>query len=139
MTKVTVSEPTAEDQRYLEEAELYVLRLLRENYGTPSLTRTQDDLAKIQRLFEDQIIGPKDISAGACAGVVLGNVFTATTSMEWKRVADETFGDRIAIYSSQIAWTLYPIEMIPKRLEDGRAIDVLALYLDLTTSLNIRK
>jgi hypothetical protein len=139
MTKFIVSEPTAEDLRYLEEAQVYIRRLLRENYGDVSLTRTQEDLLNIQHLFEDKIIGKKDIAAGACVGVVLGDVFTATTSMEWKRVDDETYGDRIAIYSSEIGWTLYPIEMIPKRLEDDREIDLLALYLDLANSLNIRK
>jgi Domain of unknown function (DUF3806) len=139
MTKFIVNEPTAEDLRYLGEAQVYVSRLLRENYADVSLTQTQEDLVNTQRLFKDKIIGKKDTAAGACIGVVLGNVFTATTSMEWKRVIDETYGNRIAICSSQIGWTLYPIEMIPKRQEDDRDIDLLALYLDLSNSLNIRK
>lgn len=139
MDKFTVSEPTVEDLRYLEESEVYIRRLLCENYGNVSLTRTQEDLLNMQDLFDDKIIERKDIAAGACVGVVLGNVFTATTSMEWKRVNDEMYGERIAIYSSEIGWVLYPIEMIPKRLEDGRDIALQALYLDLANSLNIRK
>jgi hypothetical protein len=58
--------------------------------------------------------------------------------MRWKRVANE-YGDMIALHDHTIHFTLYPLTMISKRLEDGRDIDLLALYEDLAKSLNIRR
>ncbi len=67
---------------------------------------------------------------------MLGNVFTARTEFRWASVTNE-YGLLLAIHSNRAGFTLYPITMIAKRIEDGRHIDVPALYRSLINDLGL--
>jgi hypothetical protein len=132
-----ITQLSAQDETWLVRAEAHILEVMRAKYGFEKFARSESDLGHLQRLFDDRVITAKDLLGAQCIGVVLGNLFVETTSMRWMRVANE-FGDMISLHSEAIHFTLYPLSMISKRLEDGRKIDLVALYEDLATSLHIK-
>jgi hypothetical protein len=138
MSNDRIIDLSPDDLTWLQRAEEHILGVLIAKYGGTAFDRTGADLVSLQRLLEDRSIRAQDVLEAQCVGVVLGNVFVETTSMRWKRVANE-YGDMIALHDHTIHFTLYPLTMISKRLEDGRDIDLLALYEDLAKSLNIRR
>ena len=138
MKKDSVIDLSPRDQSWLQRAEEHILDVLRARYGDTSFDRSPKDLESLQRLIDDGAIHAKDVLEAQCVGVVLGNYFVERTSMRWKRVANE-YGDMISLHDDSIGFTLYPLSMISKRLEDGREIDLVALFEDLSTSLNIKK
>ncbi len=122
---------------WLRRAEAHILDVTRARYGLEGFTHSVHDLPQLQRLIDDGAITAKELLEAQCIGVVFGNIFVANTSMCWVRVANEC-GDMISLHSEAIHFTLYPLTMISKRLEDGRNIDLMALYEDLATSLHIK-
>ena len=138
MKQDSVIDLSPRDQSWLQRAEEHILRVLRAKYGDSSFDRSQKDLESLQRLVDDGVIHANDVLEAQCVGVVLGNYFVERTSMRWKRVANE-FGNMISLHDDSTGFTLYPLTMISKRLEDGREIDLVAIFDDLVTSLNIKK
>ena len=125
-----------EELVWLRQAEEHILQLLREHYGTAKLDRSFKDLELAQRLVDDAVVGENDELELQCLGVVLGNVFAATTSMQWAVVSNE-WGTMLALHSSAISFTLYPLTMISKRIRDNRDVDIPALYRSLANDLGL--
>ena len=134
MTKNRVSELSADDRAWLLRAEEHILKLARAKYSVGGFTHGEDDLMALQRLIDDRVITAADVLGAQCVGVALGNVFVAQLAMQWARVANE-FGDMIALHDEVSGWTYYPLTMISKRFEDGRGVDLVALYRDLASTL----
>jgi len=125
-----------EDKVWLQRAESHLLTLLHTHYGNVSLTHSEPDLLIAQRLLDDGVVRKKDILEMQCLGVVLGNVFASNTSMKWARVLNE-YGDMLALHSDQIRFTLYPLTMISKRVEESRVVDMPALYRSFKSDLGL--
>jgi hypothetical protein len=123
-----------DDVRWLKQAELHIQQLLRNRYGDVTLAHTEADLALAQRAIDDGAVGRGDELELQCLGVLLGNVFTANTSMKWARV-DNEFGNMLALHDDKIKFTLYPLTMISNRMEDQRKIDFVALYRSFVNDL----
>jgi hypothetical protein len=128
--------PSEEKWQWLEQAEQYVLQLLRRRYGNVVLDHSQADLRLAQRLIDDDAVGPDQVLELQCLGVILGNVFASQTSMQWSFVTNE-FGAMLALHSPEIGFTLYPLTMISKRVEDRREVDMPALYLSFVADLGL--
>jgi hypothetical protein len=102
------------------------------------LKHDEQDLEKVQFMLDDEVYeaGRSDELLGF--GVILGNVFHAQTSMKWATVTNN-YGRLIAVHDPAIAFTLYPIQMIVQRVEDGRKVDALLLYRSFVNDLKIGK
>jgi hypothetical protein len=131
-----VHPPSKEQSDWLEQAEAHILHLLRHNYGNVALNHSEADLQLAQRLIDEKEVGPSDTLELQCLGVMLGNVFATNTSMQWAEVSNE-FGTMLAIHSEQIGFTLYPLTMISKRVEEGRDLDLLGLYRTFVNDLRL--
>ena len=118
-------EPLSEnEQQWLAAMEQHALGRMRGYLGDNlQLNRMEADLDQIQFMLDDGVFdadGSEDLDA---FGVVLGNVFHACTSMKWAVVTNE-FGRNIAVHDPGIGFTLYPVQMIAKRVQDGREVRV---------------
>jgi hypothetical protein len=131
-----VRNPSKDDRDWLGRAEQHILGLLRKQYSEVALDHTEKDLHLAQRLLDDKAVGRKHALELQCLGIVLGNVFAANTSMQWARVVNE-FGDQLALHSREIGFTLYPLTMISKRVEDRRQVDMPALYRSFVADLGL--
>ena len=58
--------------------------------------------------------------------------------MKWAVVTNE-FGRNVAVHDPGIGFTLYPVQMIAKRVEDGREVRVSDLYRGFVADLGIGK
>jgi len=133
-----VRSPTQEDFEWLKQAEMHILNLLRDRYSSAVFEHTESDLKLCQRLLDDKdkMVRREHTLELQCLGVVLGNVFVTNTSMRWARVINE-YGDMLALHSQRIEFTLYPLSMISKRVEEQRIVDMPALYRSLVADLGL--
>jgi hypothetical protein len=130
-----VTSPTPQDRAWLVRAREHVLSLLSDDYDE-GLSGSEKDLELAQELLVDGIVALDDRLGLLSLGALLGDVFDATTSMKWSRVENE-YGSRLSLHSEVIHFTLYPLEMITQRADDGREIDIPALYRSFKHDLGL--
>jgi hypothetical protein len=120
--------PATEADRARIDGQVAVVRnLLRTHYGEIELEQDVGDLFLLQQLLDEGIVGPDQPDQLRCLGIVLGQVLAAQTPLRWVRVER----DQEQILAMQVPGTkvlAYPELMIARRVEDGREVDVLALY-----------
>jgi hypothetical protein len=131
-----IQPPSDDDWDWLRRAEAHILQFLRDHYGDVNLDHAEADLHLAQRVIDDKAVRTTDTLELQCLGVVLGNVFATHTSMQWAFVSNE-FGNMLALHSKKNAFTLYPLTMISKRVEDGRKIDIPLLYHSFVSDLGL--
>ena len=138
MSEDRITELSADDRTWLRRAEEHVLNMLRTRYGISGFSHSEDDLQALQRLLDDRVVTAPDVLGAQCIGVALGNVFVEKSGMRWARVSNE-FGDMISLKDEASGFTYYPLTMVSKRLEDGRSIDLVVLYEDLSATLRANR
>lgn len=137
MASDDISELSSDDLTWLKQAEQHILKILQIEFGLVTLNHQITDLELAQNAIDAGLSGPKDLLELQCLGVILGNVFVAQTEMNWARVNNE-YGDLIAIHAPRIGFTLYPFQMISKRVEDRREINIPRLYESFVNDLALR-
>lgn len=100
------------------------------------LDRTGADLRKAQEVFEKEGFTADDRQELLALGAVLGYVFAANTRMEWAVITNE-YGTNLGLWNPDTGFVLYPLSMILKRVEDGRAVDIPALYRSFVDDLGL--
>jgi len=133
-----VEQPPTDDTRWLAAAEKHILGVLRARYGDVRLDHTESDLGLAQKLVDDGAVSATQALELQCLGVVLGNVFVAQTTMKWAIVTNN-YGTLLAIHDHGIGFTLYPLSMISKRIEDGRSVNIPLLYSGFVADLNLTR
>lgn len=128
--------PSDSDWRWLRRAEEHILELLRQHYGEVLLDHTEADLHLAQRLVAEEVVSRDQDLELQCLGVVLGNVLATRTSMQWAVVTNE-YGTMLALHSTAIRFTLYPLTMISKRLQQRREVDIPGLYRSFVDDLGL--
>jgi len=81
----------------------------------------------VQRAIDDKLVRSEQTYDLQCLGVVLGQVFARQTPLKWVTVEDQ-FGRDLALQYPGTTVIVFPLTMISKRVEDGREIDVAAIY-----------
>jgi hypothetical protein len=129
-----------EEWAWLHSAESRINGFLYEYYfdeeGEGRLDHSEVDLRKAQEVLENESFGPEHERELVALGAVLGNVFAANTPMQWSVVTNE-FGTHLALRHSGTGFVLYPLAMIVKRIEDGRVVDIPALYWSFLRDLGL--
>lgn len=93
------------------------------------------DLTRLQRIVAQGGFGADDTEALQALGIVFGKVFVnATPGWDWWVVEDE-YGKDACIRYRDATLLAFPQTMISKRVEDGEAVDVAALYAGLKQQL----
>lgn len=133
-----ISDLSPDDETWLRLATEHIANFVRSRDGGEEFERTHNDLRRLQHLIDNHAITKENVLEAQCVGVVLGQLFTENTTMRWRRV-DNEYGDMIALHDDRTGFTLYPLTMISKRLEDRRTIDLVALYEDLAQSLHLTR
>jgi hypothetical protein len=132
-----VEQPSDEDREWLRKAEAHILALFERRLGEANFFHDRADLALAQRAMDAKVITSADELEMQCVGVVLGNVFDALTEMKWAMVTN-SYGRLLALHAPRIGFTLYPMQMIIKRVRSGQKFDVPSLYLSFVNDLALQ-
>lgn len=92
------------------------------------LSQGLDDLRLLQAVVDSGHLRIDQTYEWQSLGVVLGSVFVAEVEgLDWAMVEDE-YGRDPALRFESTSILLFPLTMISKRIEQGEAVDVQALY-----------
>ncbi len=133
-----ITAPTESDRKQLAERESAVLRLIQARHPDAKLIHDENDLQWLQRLVDEKTLRPNQTYELQSLGLVLGQVFVAQTPLKWIVVEDE-FGRDLALQYPNTSVIVFPLTMISKRVEDGRDVEVLALYRTVVTQVDKMK
>jgi hypothetical protein len=132
--------PSEEELAWLHQAEERINAFLYEYYfdeeGEGRLDHSEDDLDRAQAVLENEGFGPAHELELLSLGAVLGNVFAANTPMQWAVITNE-FGTHLGLRHPDTGFALYPISMVVKRVEQGRMVDIPALYRSFVHDLGL--
>ncbi len=106
---------------------------VRARYGS-ALSGSEADLGVLQRLVDENVFRVDQTYELQSLGIVLGEVFSAHTDLSWVTVRDE-YGVDPALRYKETSLLVFPLTMISKRLEEGREVEVRALYEAVLASL----
>jgi len=121
------SEPTPADLARLAERRAFIENYLADDALRESCGTTTGKLSILRTLLEAQAFGPAQTWELQSMGVVLGDAFVQELGLRWIMVEDE-YGRDPALSVPGKSVLLFPLTMISKRVEAGRAVDVLELF-----------
>jgi hypothetical protein len=85
-------------------------------------------LALINKILENNWIGPEETLKLQCLGVTFGDALVQQeSSLSWVAVEDE-YGRDPALNFQGTSILMFPLTMISKRIENGEKVDVYTLF-----------
>ena len=117
----------AQDADLLERQLQHADALVREVTGS-GLTGRLTDLSLIQRVLDARLVEPEATYSLQSLGIAFGRSFVDNTRHHaWWMVEDE-YGRDPCVRYKDTTLLVFPQTMISKRVEDGEAVDVQALF-----------
>jgi hypothetical protein len=121
------SELTPEDAAGLEKQRSFVQSYLADETARLVYETATGKLGHLRALLEAQSFRGDQTWELQSMGVVLGDAFVQELGGRWVIVEDE-YGRDPAVVVPGTSVVLYPLTMISKRVEKGRAVDVFELF-----------
>lgn len=118
------------DEAYLATQRERVNTLLQRRLGSKLSGQRDADLQRLQQLLDSGAVRADQTASLQAMGVVLGDYLGAELGMVWVVVRDDN--GRHRALASERGQLLYPINTIVQQRENGRRVDVNALYQQLT-------
>lgn len=122
----TVSIPTDDDLERLEKQRALVAGYLNEN-SLETFETAPGKLGTLRALLDAGVFSPDQTYELQCMGVVLGDAFVLQMGFHWIMVEDDGGRDPAIMYQDTSV-ILFPLTMISKRIEQGKAVDVFDLF-----------
>lgn len=116
-----------EDLVHLEKQRAFVVDLARRLDLSPAFSGSVDDLRILQKIVDAKTLRSDQTWELQCLGIVLGDVFASQHELRWVIVEDE-YGRDPALRYRNTANLVFPLTMISKRVEDGKEVDLQAIY-----------
>ena len=115
------------DREKLAHQREIVRREAESRYGIKELHRSEEDIAVLQALLDDNAFLPHQSYELESLGVVFGDIFDAAPQYSWTMVTDE-YGRDAAIRYGETTLQINAPTMISQRVERGETVDVRHLY-----------
>ena len=116
---------TAVERSDLEKRQAWVEGFLNEGHDV-DLSRPTEILGLLDAILEVGVLNPDETFGLQSLGLMLGEALRKLSRTEWAMVEDE-YGRDYALNVPGTSILIFPMTMISKRIEDGRAVDVFAL------------
>lgn len=116
-----------DDLLRLEKQRAFVHALARRLDLSPTFSGDVTDLQLLQKIVDAKALSPDRTWELQCLGIVLGDVFAKQFDLRWVIVQDE-YGRDPALRFMSTSNLVFPLTMISKRVEDGKAVDLHAIY-----------
>jgi hypothetical protein len=120
------AELTAEDAHRLDQHRALITAIVKQRYGTGSLTRSERDLPVLQRLLDDKAFRKSQTYELQSLGVAFGDVLTSEFPLRWVMITDE-FGTDPTLRFKQTSTNINALSMISKRVERDENVDLFDL------------
>jgi hypothetical protein len=121
---------TPEHVELLEQYRQATIDMARTVLGKASFTGGDSDLGVIQALLDHPNFDPKQTFAIEGLGIMLGGILARKLDLEWVSIIGENRSTP-ALRCKQANITLYPRDVIIKRIERGEKFDVVCLFNSL--------
>ena len=121
------SEPTPEDLARLATQRALIEAYLADDTSREKYRAAAGKLGLLRALLAARAFEPNQTWELQSMGVVLGDAFVQELGLRWVIVEDE-YGRDPALAVPGKTVLLYPLTMISKRLEAGKAVDVFELF-----------
>lgn len=129
-----IEAPTSEDVDRIAQQLVHAAQVVVQVTGC-RLAGSTSDLGLLQRVLDSNLLEPEATYSLQALGVVFGKVFVENNEhYDWWMVEDE-YGRDPAIRYKETTLLVFPQTMISKRIEDGEAVDVQAMYEGLCEQL----
>jgi hypothetical protein len=119
----TFSELTPADRQRLDEQRAVVARVVKQRYGTSTLTRSRKDLLVLQRLLDDRAFKKSQTYELQSLGVVFGDVLANELPLRWVMITDE-YGTDPTLRFKNTSVNINALTMISKRVEQNESVHV---------------
>ena len=116
-----------EDLVHLEKQRAFVHELARRLDLSPSFSGNVGDLQILQKIVDASALSASQTWELQSLGIVLGDVFASQHGLRWVMVEDE-YGRDPALRFQNTSNLVFPLTMISKRIEDGKEVDLQAIY-----------
>lgn len=126
---------TRNDTMYMDEQRERVDDLIRRHFGHRLNGQKDNDIAQMQRLLDDGIVGRDDVVLLQAMGIVLGELIKSEQGLSWIIYIDK-YGRSRALKIPGQRDVLFPNTMISRRVEAGAEVDIIELYNKAIAELN---
>lgn len=123
----TIGELSFLDRQFMDRQRSRLEELTRSEYGSGFTGRTDHDLALLQRILDDELVGPDQTAELQAMGLVLGELLAEELDMHWVIYSDEVGRSRALRYRDSDLY-LFPMTMISRRWEAGAKTPVEEIY-----------
>lgn len=122
-----ISDLTSEDLARLADQRALIEAYLADDSSREKYKTTAGKLGLLRALLEAQVFAANQTFELQSMGVVLGDALVQELGLHWVTVEDE-YGRDPALAVPGKTLLLYPLTMISKRVEAGKAVDVFDLF-----------
>ena len=116
-----------DDLVHIEKQRAFVHALARRLDLSPTFSGDVVDLQLLQKIVDAKALSVDQTWELQCLGIILGDVFAKQFGLRWVVVEDE-YGRDPALRFLSTSNLVFPLTMISKRVEDGRPVDLHAIY-----------
>ena len=120
------------DRTILRDKRREVADLLARRVGVLRLTGTRADIPALQQFYDRRIVPHRDVLTWQAIGVAFGDILANELDLEWIIYEDHR-GTSKALRWRKTDNFLFPVTMFSKRLRYGEALDIEAIYDEMTT------
>ena len=118
---------TREDIVHLERQRTFVHRLAQRLDISWQFGGTKADLPVLQAIIDSKALSASQKWELQSLGIALGDIFANETGLRWVIVEDE-YGRDPALRYKETSNLVFPLTMVSKRIEDGKAVDIQAIF-----------
>jgi hypothetical protein len=121
------SELAKADRARLDSQRAVVRRTLKTRYDVARLSGSRADIPLLQRMVDDRIFSKSQTYELHSLGVAFGDVLAKELGLRWVIVTDE-YGTDPTLRYRDTTIQVNALTMVAKRVEEGRAVDLQAIY-----------
>jgi hypothetical protein len=121
------SELTSDDAARLERQRSFVQSYPGDDASGQKFQTAAEKLGLLRALLEARAFRPDQTSELQSMGVVLGDALVQELGFRWIVLEDE-YGRNPAVAVPGMSVLLFPLTMISKRVEEGKAVDIFDLF-----------
>ena len=120
--------PLSEADAATLESDRALIRVMLTDHGSgKSKSRPATDISEWQSALDGRLLGPLSEATLEAFGTVLGDALCCSLGMRWVRV-DDDYGSDLALRLGDTSLTVFPRDMIVKRVEQDEHPDIQHLH-----------
>jgi len=128
------------DRLYFKNQIAVVDDLAGRHFGRQINGQRGNDIAVMQRLLDDNIVGPENVRTLQAMGIVLGSLLQSQYNLKWVIYVDRLGRSRSLQLRGFERDVIFPATQISRRAQVGLRVDVASVYAELEQSIDdIRK